>query len=221
MSEKQKSSNRVITLLTIIAAFLMGFIDAYTFMAQNHVFASAQTGNMVTFAVKLFSGEWRQAVRNIIVFFGFALGVFLGEIFLVKFAELRMLKYRLFLYFQAVLLLLLAIYQLQLDTRVMGVLLGILSGYELTMFRKIRDTQVNNGIMTGNAKNLMNSLYRILFNKEKKAKSDFLNQLTVIVMFIFGVGIGTLVVQWHATYSLWFAFYLVCLSIVSMFFVKE
>lgn len=221
MNKNQQHSDQIVSILTIIAAFLMGFIDAYTFIEQNHVFASAQTGNMVTFGVKLFTGQWRQAGTNLIVFFGFAIGAFLGEIFLARFSRLGLRKYRVFLYVQAVLLLLLAIYQLHIGTRVIVFLLGVLSGYELTMFRKIRTTPVNNGIMTGNARNAVNSVYRIVFEKDPQAKKDFINLLIGILMFVLGVGTGTLIVELNPAYALWGAFSLVSLSILALFFVKD
>ena len=44
------SSNSVI--LGILLAIVGGFLDAYTFVSRDGVFANAQSGNMVIFAVK-------------------------------------------------------------------------------------------------------------------------------------------------------------------------
>src|SRR5699024_8074363 len=58
-------------------------------------------------------------------------------------------------------------------------LLGLLSGFELTVFRKISKTTINNGIMTGNTKNMMNHLFNVIFIMIKK--------LNKIYLFFFGV----------------------------------
>ena len=73
-----------ITLLTLSATFLMGLLDAYTFMEKGGVFVSAQTGNMVAFSSKLFTGHFSEAKGHITVFLGFMLGALIGQMLLEK-----------------------------------------------------------------------------------------------------------------------------------------
>src|SRR5699024_4587911 len=140
--------------LTIFSTFLMGWIDAYTFLEQSGSFASAQTGNLVTFSVKIFSGDFADSISHIAVFGGFALGAFLGEALIKRFKRQKLYKTRLILFLQTILLGFLALFQADLNGTFMLVSLGLLAGYELTVFRKFKETTVNNGIMTGNTKNL-------------------------------------------------------------------
>ena len=79
MTAKKGESSNISTQLTVIAAFLMGFIDAYTFLQHDETFASAQTGNLVSLSVKLFTGQWMEASSHAWVFGGFVLGAFAGE----------------------------------------------------------------------------------------------------------------------------------------------
>ncbi|MCM3758399.1 DUF1275 domain-containing protein [Sporosarcina aquimarina] len=220
MDRDQLHTKRITSLLTICAAFLMGFIDAYTFMELDHVFVSAQTGNMVTFGVKLFTGHPYDALANMIAFFGFMCGAFLGEVLLARLRLPGLRRYRLFLYVQALLLLGLALFQTRLELSVMVFVLGLLSGYALTTFRKIGSTSVNNGIMTGNARNMMNSLYLILFEKDEQAKKDMLHLFIGIVTFIAGVGASASISGWDPMAILWIAFGIVCFSILALFFYK-
>ncbi|WP_025783954.1 YoaK family protein [Sporosarcina sp. D27] len=220
MDRDQLHTKRITSLLTICAAFLMGFIDAYTFMQLDHVFVSAQTGNMVTFGVKLFTGHPYDALANMVAFFGFMCGAFLGEVLLARLRLPGLRRYRLFLYVQALLLLVLALFQTSLELSVMVFVLGLLSGYALTTFRKIGSTPVNNGIMTGNARNMMNSLYLILFEKDEQAKKDMLHLFTGIITFVAGVGASASVSGWDPMAILWIAFGIVCFSIFALFFYK-
>ena len=57
---KQMSETLV---LALIITFSGGLQDAYTYFARNHVFANAQTGNIVLMASKIFDGEYNDALR--------------------------------------------------------------------------------------------------------------------------------------------------------------
>jgi uncharacterized membrane protein YoaK (UPF0700 family) len=113
-----------------------------------------------------------------------------------------------FLLIQGSLLLLFALFQQKITDSFMVFLLGILAGYELTIFRQIGITTVNDGIMTGNTKNLMTNLFRFLLKKDATAKKNFINLSLTILLFMIGVGSGSLVVQILPVLCLWFAFLL-------------
>src|ERR1700684_847983 len=64
-------------LLVIACLFAMagGYMDAYSYLAHGHVFANAQTGNVVFFSVFAPGGQWAQAARHLPPIAAFALGV--------------------------------------------------------------------------------------------------------------------------------------------------
>lgn len=51
-------------LIAVLLAVVGGSLDAYSYVARGHVFANAQTGNIVLFGLHLADGEWMQA-RNV------------------------------------------------------------------------------------------------------------------------------------------------------------
>lgn len=61
--ELQRSESFPVAALLALAG---GFLDAYTYLCRGHVFANAQTGNMVLLAVRLAEGEWRRAASTLI-----------------------------------------------------------------------------------------------------------------------------------------------------------
>src|SRR5699024_5293247 len=154
MNDDEKQYKHLISALTITTTFLMGCIDAYTFSEHGGTFASSQTGNMVSFSVKFFTGQWSDAAGHIFVFLGFAIGAYVGEAVIQKSTTKGLQKYRIFIFIfiQTILLLLLAIFQKGIGDEWMVLFLGLLAGYELTTFRNFRGTTINNGIMTGNTK---------------------------------------------------------------------
>ena len=65
--------------LGIILALAGGFMDVYSYIGRDHVFANAQTGNIVLFGLHLADGEWMQAGTYIIPVLAFVLGIFIDE----------------------------------------------------------------------------------------------------------------------------------------------
>lgn len=189
--------------LTVISSFLMGMVDAYTFMQQDGAFASAQTGNLVILSVKAFSGEWAHMLSHLWIFAGFALGAFAGEAMNERSRDKGMRRYRYYLLIRVAVLFALAWFQEPASGAIMLVVLGTLAGYELTIFRKFRRTSVNNAIMSGNVKNLMNDLYHYLFNKDKEAKVRVLDLAATILVFMLGAGVGTSITLFNPEWTLW------------------
>ncbi|MBY7142636.1 DUF1275 domain-containing protein [Virgibacillus sp. NKC19-3] len=219
MLQHEIDQNKILTVLTAFSTFLMGFIDAYTFITQNGLFASAQTGNMVVLAAKLFEGNPWEAFTHTASFIGFALGAFLGQGIMEFFKDHNWKKYRIYLLIQAVFLFIIACIQQSVGSSMIGLLLGLLAGYELTMFRKIKSTNINNGIMTGNTKNLMNNLYLAIFNKDEEALRTFFTLLLGVGIFMLGVGSGTVIVLYFGvTLNLWLAFLITGLFYIWLLF---
>jgi uncharacterized membrane protein YoaK (UPF0700 family) len=64
----------------LLLAGVGGFLDAYTFVGYNRVFANAQTGNIVLLGVDAQAGHWRGALLHIPPIVAFLLGVGLAQI---------------------------------------------------------------------------------------------------------------------------------------------
>src|SRR4051795_4216637 len=65
--------------LGVLLAMVGGFLDAYTFISRDGVFANAQTGNMVLFAVKAANREWQGSLLYIPPILAFIFGVLVSE----------------------------------------------------------------------------------------------------------------------------------------------
>jgi len=213
--------NKSISILTMYATFLMGFIDAYTYLKYDGVFVSAQTGNVIVMSVKLFSEEWLEATSHIIVFVGFALGAFIGEGIIEKVKSPSFKLLRVFLVIQGILLFTLSLFQIHIPSALMIIALGTLSGYELSIFRRIGITTINNGVMTGNTKNMMQNLYKRLFDRDREAGRHFFNLLSGLVIFIAGVVAGSQVMHWHSHMVLWIAFILNSILMAWLYAIKR
>mgnify|MGYP000122724758 CR=1 FL=1 len=67
-------------LLAALLAIVGGFLDAYSYLLRGHVFANAQTGNIVLFGVYLQKGDVEENLILFYSYFGICPWVILVEI---------------------------------------------------------------------------------------------------------------------------------------------
>ena len=63
----------------LLLALAGGFLDAYTYLGRGHVFANAQTGNIVMLGVDVARGDWAGAGHYLLPILAFVAGVLLAE----------------------------------------------------------------------------------------------------------------------------------------------
>jgi len=149
------------TILTLGATLVMGMVDAYTFLTHGSVFVSAQTGNLVLFVVKFVEHGWSDAWVNVPVWIGYFLGCFIAQGLSEHVDEdNKRLQMRNLLLIDVLVYFVLAATQSWLMSIWLIFLLGIVAGYELTIFRQVGAISINNSIMTGNTKSLASSSYQ-------------------------------------------------------------
>src|SRR5580693_5356127 len=65
-------------------AIVGGFLDAYSYLARGHVFANAQTGNVVLFAARAADGQWASAWQTLPSIVAYMCGVAVARLLRVK-----------------------------------------------------------------------------------------------------------------------------------------
>ena len=70
-SKQMSESLRLAILLTLSG----GFMDAYSYICRDGVFANAQTGNILLTGVELSTGDWMQALCHFCPVLAFTLGI--------------------------------------------------------------------------------------------------------------------------------------------------
>lgn len=194
------------TILTLGATLVMGMIDADTFLNHGAVFVSAQTGNLVVFVVKLVEDGWGAAWVNVPVWIGYFLGCFGAQGLTEHLGQRNKRRQMRWLMLLDVLAyVLLASLQSTIPTMWLIFLLGIMAGYELTVFRQVGGIGINNGIMTGNTKNLATSAYRAWFDGDHAARSRQNKLALVLLTFILGCAMGARLANLTPQGVLWIA----------------
>jgi uncharacterized membrane protein YoaK (UPF0700 family) len=67
-----------------VFAIVGGFLDAYAYLARGHVFANAQTGNVVLFGVRAAAGNWTSAWKTVPPIVAYMCGVAIARLLRVR-----------------------------------------------------------------------------------------------------------------------------------------
>jgi uncharacterized membrane protein YoaK (UPF0700 family) len=67
-----------------VFAIVGGFLDAYSYLARGHVFANAQTGNVVLFGVRVAASDWTSAWKTLPPIFAYMGGVVVARLLRVR-----------------------------------------------------------------------------------------------------------------------------------------
>ena len=73
--------------LGIILALVGGFMDVYSYMGRDGVFANAQTGNILLVGVHLSEGDFAVAMRYLLPVLCFSVGIMLSDLVHERFAS--------------------------------------------------------------------------------------------------------------------------------------
>ena len=194
------------TILTLGATLVMGMVDAYTFLEQGSVFVSAQTGNLVLFVVKFIEHGWSDAWVNVPVWIGYFLGCFIAQGLSEHVdEENKRLQMRNLMLIDVLVYFVLAATQGSLTTIWLIFILGIVAGYELTIFRQVGVIAINNSIMTGNTKSLATSSYQAWVDHDGTARRKQHRIAQVLATFILGCALGAVLTKLETLSVLWVA----------------
>ena len=164
--------------LTAILAIVGGFLDSYSYLMRGHVFANAQTGNIVLFGVNLQKRDFTQAFYYFVPILAFAVGVILVEIIKYFYKEEHKIHWR-----QRIVAL-----EFVLITVVGFIPLGQYDVVET--FRRVHGHPFASTMCTGNLRSGTEALCQYFKTGDKTLKQKSLRYYGIITFFIIGAVIG-------------------------------
>lgn len=176
--------------LGIVLAISGGFMDAYSYLCRDHVFANAQTGNMLLLGVNLAEGNWSTALRYGCPVLAFAIGIAIADIVRIRLKELSLFHWRQI----AVLLEAFVLFGVSMIPLSMNLLANSLTslacGIQVECFRKIHGNGVATTMCIGNLRSATQHICEYWYFRNKKAVRKGFLYYGIILMFITGAVIG-------------------------------
>lgn len=169
-----------------------GFLDAYTYVCRDGVFANAQTGNFCGMAISLVNRQFLAAVRYLIPILSFVLGVSLAMLTQRRLSARRGLHWRQGnILIEIMLLTLVAFIPDGAAANVVAnVLVSFTCAVQVETFRKFLGGSFASTMCTGNLRSASEYLNNYLVRGDPALRRRSLQYFGIDLLFVVGVALG-------------------------------
>jgi len=175
-----------------ILALSGGYMDAYTYLFRDGVFANAQTGNMILFGIHLSEGNLKGSLRYFFPVISFVLGVFLAQLLRMRLKNSIRLHWRQIAVALEIIVLS-AVAFLGTDLNLLAnSMVSFACGIQVQSFRKIHGNSLATTMCIGNIRSATDLLCTYLHVKEKQILFKSLLYYGIILIFIAGAVLGNI-----------------------------
>ena len=200
--------------LNMLLALSGGFQDAYTYMVRGHVYANAQTGNVVMMSTHLLTGQFSEGWRYFFPLLAFAVGVFFCEHIHI-YVEEHQKKWhwrQVVVAWQAVLLLAVGFMGQKLNL-LANCVVSMTCAMQVQAFRTVHGYAYASTMCIGNIRSCMDALAHYTRFREVSYLQRAGYYFGVIVGFAIGAGIGGNLCPLWGERSIW-----ICCAILALAF---
>jgi len=190
----------------MLLAGVGGFLDAYTFVGYNGVFANAQTGNIVLLGVDAQAGHWQEALLHIPPVVAFVLGVALAQI-LAQPAVRRIVRRptRWVLIAEIVVLAAVAGTPGGIPSRVVPGAIAFVAAVQVSTFRSLDGVEYASTLTTSNLRALTVNIFQWRTGHDPAPRHHAALLATIIAAFAVGAGVGGLCTRLIHRQAAWIA----------------
>ncbi len=177
----------------LLAGFLTlagGFQDAYSYNCRGHVFANAQTGNMVFLGQSIAQLDFTLALSYAIPLLAFVCGIYVTERFHHHFKDSTTLHWRQIIVAIEIIMLLVVAFLPQSLNMLANVMMSFTSAMQINCFRKFKGLTITTTLCTGNLRTASETLCRYHIHKDLSLKKKCQYYYFIIFLFAFGAAIG-------------------------------
>lgn len=206
--------------LAVLLALSGGIMDAYSYLVRDHVFANAQTGNMLLFGVNLATGDWVQCLHYAVPVVCFAAGIALCHTIKIVATEEHLHWRQMALIIEAVLLVVVGFVPEGRSLYANG-LTSFACGIQVQAFRKFHGRPLATTMCIGNLRSGTQALVTYASDRDQKQLRGGLLSFFVIACFVLGAVIGNWAIPALGTHMIWVAPVLLAVSFLILFVDRE
>lgn len=198
-----------------------GLQDIYTYISRGHVFANAQTGNIVLLSQNIFNSNWKNAIHYFVPILFFSLGVAAATRIRQSFQNLQRLHWRQIVLIIEMLLLFIVGFIPEKLNLIANALVSFSCAMQVQSFRKVDSYAFASTMCIGNIRSGMEALcsYQQSHNKQTLYKS--FHYFGIIFLFALGAGLGSAFISPLGMHTIWISCLLLFISFSVMFIQEE
>ncbi len=206
----QMSESLVVGLLL---ASVGGFLESYSFLSRDGVFANCQTGNLVLLAMYLVKGDWARVLSYFIPVVSFIIGVVLTEITRI-YANNHKLHWRQYIILlEAILLAAVGLIPSGEGNFIATTLIAFSCSMQVEAFRKVKGSVYATTMCTGNLRSGTFQLFQHFIEKDTASLKRAGNYFAIITVFMAGAILGSLTTGIWDEKAIWLS----CLILLFVF----
>jgi uncharacterized membrane protein YoaK (UPF0700 family) len=207
--------------LGIVLALAGGFMDAYSYLCRDHVFANAQTGNLLLLGVNLAEKNWDIALRYASPVVAFVIGIAIADIIRLRFKQLSLFHWRqIIVLCEAIVLAVVS--QIPFTQNLLAnSLLSFACGMQVETFRKIRGNGIATTMCIGNLRSATQYMCEYVMRHKKQDLEKGFLYYGIIVFFVLGAIIGNMFIKYLGRYAIAVNAALLLITFIMMFVDKE
>ena len=198
-----------------------GFMDAYSYIYRDHVFANAQTGNIVLMSSHMFSGDWGICLKYLIPVAAFILGTFVAENIHYRMKMYEKIHWRQLILIAEIIILFGVGFMPSGINIAANALVSFVCAMQVQTFHKIHGHAYASTMCIGNMRSGTEALCAYIHTHDKVILRKAGTYFGVILVFAIGAGIGSFVTSHIGIRSIWISCALLLISFVMMFFNDE
>lgn len=207
--------------LATVLSLAGGFQDAYSYNCRGHVFANAQTGNIVLLGQNLATGNWQMAFRYV-----FPLLAFVGGVYVTGWIEHLHKKNRKLHWRQIVLLieipLLMAAGLLPQELNTLSnILMSFACAMQVNSFRQFHGIACATTMCIGNIRSGTEYLCKYHITKDKEFLKKSGHYYYIILVFAIGAAVGAVISESFGDRAIWGSAALLTIGFIMMFLKED
>ena len=181
--------------LGFILALSGGFMDAYSYIGRGHVFANAQTGNLILLGIHLSEGNFSQALIYLCPPLAFGAGIALAEA--LRRVDPKLHWRQIAVLVEAVILAYVASLA-QSQNLLANSLTSFACGVQVQSFRKIHGNGAATTMCIGNLRSATHHMVSYVATKDEDEMRSSLLYYSIILFFVSGAVLGyKIVIRFH------------------------
>ena len=180
----------------ILLAVAGGFLDVYTYVCRGGVFAYAQTGNIVLLGINIADQNWSKIWFYTYPILAFMAGILLTEAVRRKFRYNPGLHWRqIVIVLKFLVLWIIAFIPSGKYDNIINAAVSFVCSMQVECFRRFNGNAYASTMCTGNLRSATEQLFYYNINKDKEARNRSLQYYGIILFFIVGAVIGTILTR--------------------------
>lgn len=203
--------------LGAILALSGGFMDAYSYICREEVFANAQTGNILLFAVHLSTGNLSESFRYLCPVLAFAFGIALASMVRHPFQYNQKIHWRQITVLSEAIILLCVAFIPQSMNLLANSLISFACGIQVESFKKINGYSMATTMCIGNLRTATQSVCDSVYLKDRALRKKGFLYYGVIGIFALGAVIGNLCVGFWGEKAILVSSALLLVGFIMMF----